>query len=467
MEPESNFVLDAEAGEKTQALKLADGSRVAVLGSGPAGSFFSYFLLEMAQRVGIHLQVDLYESRDFARSGPPGCNMCGGIVSESLVQILAVEGIEPPSTVVQRGIDAYMLHLDVGSVRIETPLQEKRIGAVFRGLGPKGLKLAKWQGLDGYLKAMAEQKGCRAISGRVEQVSRSNGRIQIITREGDTLDYDLAAVSFGVNSPSLKLFHDIGAKYQPPKTTKTFICEFYLGEETVAEYLGSCMHTFLLNIPRLKFAALIPKGDYVTACLLGEKVDRELVSSFLNAPEVRRCFPPGWSGDQQACHCMPQMYLGAAAQPYDDRLVFIGDCGVNRLYKDGIGGAYRAAKAAAATAVFKGIARQDFERHYGRVCRSLDKDNRIGKLIFTFIPLMHRSRMLRRGILRMVRAEQAGADKRRPMSLVLWDMFTGSAPYRDVFCRTFRPSFLGTLVWNIGGGIRLFGRRRKTKESQP
>ncbi len=385
MKSESNFVLGIEAGGKAQTLKLEDGSRVAVLGSGPAGSFFSYFLLDMAQRVGIRLQVDLYESRSFIRSGPPGCNMCGGIVSESLVQILAVEGIELPKTVVQRGIDAYMLHLDVGSVRIETPLQEKRIGAVFRGLGPKGLKFAKWQGLDGYLKAIAERKGCRVISGRVEQVSRSDGRAQVKTREGTPLDYDFIAVSFGVNSPGLKLFQDSGLQYQPPKTTKTFICEFYLGEETVSKYLGSCMHTFLLNIPRLEFAALIPKGDYVTACLLGEKVDRELVSCFLNAPEVKRCFPPGWSGDQQACHCMPQMYLGAAIQPYDDRLVFIGDCGVNRLYKDGIGGAYRAAKAAASTAVFEGIARQDFERHYGKVCRSLDKDNRIGKLIFTFV----------------------------------------------------------------------------------
>jgi hypothetical protein len=33
------------------------------------------------------------------------------------------------------------------------------------------------------------------------------------------------------------------------------------------------------------------------------------------------------------------------------------------------------------------------------------------------------------------------------MSTVLWDMFTGSAPYRDVFVRTLDPRFLGRFGW--------------------
>ena len=74
-------------------LKLQDGSRVAVMGGGPAGSFFSYFLLDMAGRAGKKIHVDIYEPRDFTIVGPPGCNMCGGIISESLVQMLATEGI--------------------------------------------------------------------------------------------------------------------------------------------------------------------------------------------------------------------------------------------------------------------------------------------------------------------------------------------------------------------------------------
>ena len=101
--------------------KLEDGSKVAVMGAGPAGSFFAYFLLDMAQRVGMSLEVDLYEPRDFSRPGPSGCNMDAGIISESLVQHLAAEGINLPSAVIQQGIDSYVLHMDVGSVRIDTP----------------------------------------------------------------------------------------------------------------------------------------------------------------------------------------------------------------------------------------------------------------------------------------------------------------------------------------------------------
>src|SRR5512141_3277370 len=91
---------------ESNRLFLDNGSRIAVIGGGPAGSFFSYFLFEMAERIGMELAVDIYEPRDFTKTAPQGCNMCGGIISESLVQLLATEGITLPSTVVQRGIDS-------------------------------------------------------------------------------------------------------------------------------------------------------------------------------------------------------------------------------------------------------------------------------------------------------------------------------------------------------------------------
>src|SRR6266508_2369994 len=116
---------------------LGNGSRIGVVGGGPAGSFFSYFLLDIAQRVGLDLTLDLYEARDFSVLGAAGCNMCGGIISESLVQTLAAEGIILPPTVVERGIDSYVLHMDLANVRIETPRHEKRIAAVHRGGGPR------------------------------------------------------------------------------------------------------------------------------------------------------------------------------------------------------------------------------------------------------------------------------------------------------------------------------------------
>jgi CRP-like cAMP-binding protein len=45
------------------------------------------------------------------------------------------------------------------------------------------------------------------------------------------------------------------------------------------------------------------------------------------------------------------------------------------------------------------------------------------------------------------------------MSTVLWDMFTGSAPYREVFLRTLHPMFLFRLVGHAGAGICMLCRR--------
>ena len=67
-------------------LKLDDGSKIAVIGGGPAGSFFTYFALDFANRFGIEIEIDVYEAKNFNLTGPVGCNHCGGIVSESLVE---------------------------------------------------------------------------------------------------------------------------------------------------------------------------------------------------------------------------------------------------------------------------------------------------------------------------------------------------------------------------------------------
>ena len=39
------------------------------------------------------------------------------------------------------------------------------------------------------------------------------------------------------------------------------------------------------------------------------------------------------------------------------------------------------------------------------------------------------------------------------MSHVLWDTFTGSAPYREIFLRTLHPAFLGRLVVELAASI--------------
>ena len=447
-------------------LFLDNGSRVAVIGGGPAGSFFTYFLFEMAERIGMELAVDIYEPRDFTKPAPHGCNMCGGILSESLVQLLATEGINLPSTVVQRGIDSYVLHMDVGTVRIEPTRREKRIAAVHRGGGPSGVVESRWHSFDGHLLELAKGRGAQVHHERVEGIDRNGGKPRITTKKGTSTGYDLLVGAVGVNTGALKLFEGMGEGYRAPGTTKTYICELFLGEMTIKTYLGNAMHMFLLNLPRLEFAALIPKGDYVTMVMLGTGIDKTLVEAFFSAPEVRKCFPSDWSPPADFCRCAPAINISAAIKPFADRMVLIGDSGVSRLYKDGIGGAYRTAKAAAKIAVFKGVAEEDFRKHYLPVCRSLSMDNRIGKVVFGITGLIQKTTMLRKGLLRMTAAEQESRRWNPRMSDVLWDTFTGSEPYMDVFRRSLHPVFLGRLLYETLMGTLPAGREGGKKEDK-
>jgi flavin-dependent dehydrogenase len=443
-----------EAVTNQTNLRLDDGSRIAVIGGGPAGAFFSYFLLKLAERAGRQIHVDIYEPRDFNSPGPAGCNMCAGVVSESLVQSLAAEGIILPTSIVQRGIDAYVLHMDAGNVRIEATRHEKRIGSLYRGIGPRGLREIKWGSFDNHVLTLAQHQGARVIGQRVVGVTRRDELLQIKAQNGSIEAYELLAVAAGVNTATLKLFEGLNFGFKPPGTTKCLVREYYLGEELVGEYIGSALHAFLLNLPGLEFAAIIPKGEYVTLSLLGDDVDQALLEAFISHPAVKGCLPPDFPLDQPACWCAPRINIQGSTPPFADRIVFVGDAGVTRLYKDGIGAAYRNAKAAAATALFQGISARDFERHYWPACRRTEADNRIGKAIFALARQLPKQGFARRTILRMVADEQrvrAGNDG--GMSLVLWDMFTGSAAYKEILLQTLHPGFWGRFLWHLAAAL--------------
>lgn len=429
-------------------IPLRDGSRVAVLGGGPAGSMFSFFLLRTLALTDTEISLDIYEPRDFLHSGPAGCNHCGGVISESLVQLLATEGIAIPSHVIQRGIDAYDLHMDIGTVRIRTAVNEKRIAAIYRGNGPRDSPPSEQTGFDRHLLDLAIDRGANVVRKLVSRVRWEEGLPVVECADGQRQAYDLVTVATGVNSAVLNVIQDLDLGYRKPETVKTFISEFGLGAEVISRHLGSSMHVFLLDLPRLEFAAAIPKGEYVTVAMLGHGIDDELVNTFLNSKEVRSIFP-GEMVPANACHCFPRINMRGAKKPYAERMVMIGDSGVSRLYKDGIGAAYRTSKAAAMAVAMHGVSEDALSAHFAPACRAITVDNAIGRFIFWFSHFIQKSVILRRAVFRMTALEQRIPGRSRRMSGVLWDLFTGSAPYRDVFLRTLSPVFLAILVWNI------------------
>ena len=452
------------AGDFSEGLQLDEGSRVAVVGGGPAGSLFSAFLLRLARVAGVQLELELFEPRDFRLAGPAGCNHCGGIVSESLVQVLAAEGVQLPEGVVQRGIDSYVLHVDAGSVRIDPPLREKRIAAVYRGNGPREGGESEVRSFDRHLLELAEAEGAVVRRSVVTGLGReADGRPVLITADGRSRSADLLVLAVGINSRLLEEAEGLGLARPRAEGVKTFITELRMGREEVERALGHSMHVFLLDLPRLEFAALVPKGDFVTCCLLGRDIDDELVSGFLSAPEVRACFPGG-EVPQPCCHCFPRINVRPAWPPYADRLLLVGDCGVTRLYKDGIGAAYRTAKAAATAAMFSGIDAASLARSYEPACRRLTRDNALGRLLFAGSHVAQRFGFLRRAILHMTRREQFSPAAAKRLSSMLWDLFTGSAPYREVFLRGLHPGFLAGFGRHLLGAL---GGARPAPERSP
>ena len=451
-------------------MKLTENGRVGIVGGGPSGSMAGFFLLELAERIGLSLHVDIYESRNFDKFGPAGCNMCAGVISESLIQTLAAEGINLPAMVVQRGIEGYVLHTsDLPTATIPTPMDELRIATVFRGGGPKEPSGDQsWSSFDKYLLERAQKRGARVIPRRVTGISWDKGRPTISGNDGLHKTYDFLIGAVGVNSPTLKQFGSLGFSFEEPQITKGYLSEIYLGVENVQRYLGGSMHIFLLDIPRLKFAALVPKVEYVTICLLGQHIDKTLVEQFMTSPEVRSCFPPDleWSYTDkscdmgQACHCAPKLNLGPAKHPFTDRVVLVGDAAVTRLYKDGIGAAYITAKACVVTALFFGISKQDFHAQYRPVIDQISIDNRIGRFIFWITLFYQKWNFLRRGMLLMVSEEAFLPGSRRIMSRVLWDTFTGSSSYREILYRSAHPLFAYRLLSATIRSIATFFRSK-------
>jgi len=439
--------------DKKSALSLQDGSKIGVIGGGPAGSFFSFFVLELAREKGISLKIDIYEPKDFSRKGSSGCNHCGGVVSESLVHMMSADGIILPKEVIRREIETYTFHLDHRSTVIEAPKYEQRIVSMFRGSGPGESDSSDIQSFDGFLLNLCIGKGATVINEKVADVISESDGITLITKKSKN-KYDFVVGAAGLSVQMLSLYKKLIPGFIPPKTAQTHISEYFLGKETIDKHFGNSMHVFLLNLKGIKFGALIPKGNYVTLVLLGSKIKKKMVDRFLNSASILACFPEGIELQHiKPCQCNPYISIKNGRNPFADRIVLIGDSSSSKLYKNGIGAAYLTARAAAFTAVSEGISHREFKRSFQPVCAQLNADNIAGKLIFFMTTIIQRSALLKKVIFNWVINEQKQDKNNRPLSSLLWDTFSGSASYRNIARRSINLGLMAKFGRKILSGL--------------
>jgi len=414
-----------------------DGMRVAVIGGGPAGSFFAHLLLTAAARRGIRPQITIIDSKDFEMAGRRGCNMCAGTLSGWLVDELEREGYRFPEHVVQRYIHGYVIHGPGREARLAQRPNQK-IYTVFRGI-PFPEMINERGSFDQFLLDHALAMGAQYIRAHVRHLDLPDApgrpvRIQYTPPAESVHEADLVVGAFGVNS---NLARQFVPGYRPPKVWHAFQGEIFVDRDRIAQVYGDQVHIFLGDGRRIKFIALTPKRWHVTLTAIGRDVKRPDVENYLRERRLAPFLPEDWSF---RCHCHPAFPVSSAGRPYADGLVIIGDACVSRYLKNGIESAWYTARFAVETILQHGTTAAAFRAHYVRACRRKYRvDNLFGKMIFALNDLFCRMPILTNGHVRAVRGEQDWPPAYRRHSQILWDVFTGDRSYARIFLSCCHP----------------------------
>jgi flavin-dependent dehydrogenase len=402
-------------------LALSGGSRVCIVGGGPAGSLSALHLLDLAAGENLDLHVQIFEPRDFSAPGPGGCNRCAGVLSSGLLEGLAELGLEVPPGVVQATLRSYAMQLEGDLIPIHQPDPRRRIVSVYRGGGPRLVQPGPLASFDEFLLNEAVRRGAVRTRARVRKITWQDGPLLHLARE--RLRADLLVLATGVNSRSPL---EAGFGYRPPTTAVMAQDEILRPPDWPPDQVRAFFHK-----PKgLTFGALIPKGQYLNISLLGKRLATDAVSDFMEAQGLSPGLPlpPG-----SLCGCTPRVAVSPARGFFGDGWVAVGDAAVTRLYKDGIGSAYATAKAAMRTAMYRGITAQAFRGGYLPTCRGVANDNRYGTLLFRLWSLTLGSARMLRAWKGALEAEAGEPPERQIHIRVLWGMLTGDEPYRDLF----------------------------------
>jgi flavin-dependent dehydrogenase len=441
----------------SQPTYLQSGNTVGVVGAGPAGSFFAIELLRRARSLGLNLKVDIYDGKNFARKGAPGCNMCAGAVGHRLIQEIERSTTTIPREVIHYEIEGYAVHYRDSTARLSND-PSKKIYGVYRGAGPVSTENPDGaRSFDQFLLEQAVQLGARHVPHNVYDIdvpTTLEHRPVIKLADGTRLEYDLVVGAFGVNS---QLANRLIYGYEPPPTWKTCVIEARVPEEFQRERLHNMIHFFVLKQPDIRYIALIPKGEHVTITAIGEDVDVAATERLVRDSYMRDYLPPDWKLD---CHCHPRVALGAARLPYSERFVIVGDASDSRYLKNGVESALVTARLAADCVINHGVTARDFEKHFWRECsRVFGRDNIYGRMLFEIYDRIFPHPLLAPVYFAVLRSERKLKRPGALLSNALLAAFTGDQSYKRILLRALDPRLAARMV---GRGVALSLNRAKS-----
>ena len=419
--------------------RLENGSKVAIVGAGPAGSLFALYLLRYAAERNIRPEITLYEERNFNELGSRGCKGCAGILSISFLKNLRELGLKVPEEIIQSKIEQYAVHSPYTSISISNPERGIEIVSICRGGGPAKPVSENLRSFDTWLLEQVKSEGVCVVNQRVSAIDL--GEKAVVEAAGERNGCDLVVLATGINTGPAVIR---GLNYIPPETRRMAMAELYVGAEQVRAVLGNVAHVFLIPRSGLVFGTLVPKGSFINVSVMGRRETSMSVSDFLKNEVVRPLLPVPY---EFACHCRPLAAIHSARNYYADRFVAVGEAAVSRLYKDGIGSSLLTAREAARTAVYYGLSCRDFRRYYGPLCEAMNQDNRWGKLLFWINDRAKDSRVFLLAQHRLIGDEQYHVKDSQPFTKAAWGMFSGTYSYKKIVEMASRPSSLGRLLW--------------------
>ncbi len=415
--------------------------RVAILGGGPAGAFCAIWLCRLRAQMGRELEVIVFDHKSFDKLGPAGCNMCAGVIPQSLVQSMSEIGLELPEQVIQRRLHGCYLETKGGSVDLPAP-DDMCLYATFRGPGPLGVYPSAQEGFDWYLLGEARRSGAIHESRLVTDLTRPStcgGRYEVICHDGFRMEADIVVGAFGVNSNLGGVFERLGFGYRSPDTLRARQAEMPVDPDSMPQTMRDRMVIFALGWPTIRYAAITPKRRHVTVTLIGDNPSREDMQEFLDSPTMRKHFPAGWSVPDRYCSCAPRLPTTAAHNPIHDRLLVIGDAHTSRYLKNGIESSFHTAMWAAHAIARNQTSVEELKQHYVDICRrTYGRDNAYGRVLLRVHDSIARSTFIAQAHLDVARQEQT-APGRRLLTEVLWGTFTGSMPYRRIVWKALDP----------------------------
>ncbi|MGD9364270.1 MAG: hypothetical protein PVH87_01125 [Desulfobacteraceae bacterium] len=453
-------------------MRLKNGSKILILGGGPAGALFAIHLLGQSKQANLDITVTIIEKKLVQQPGHfpcklKGCNYCAGIISPRLHDALEEIGLSLPRDLICEEFS----HIWIHGLWKNFPLKlspDQHMYSLFRGSLPLDRRDMA-EGLDGFLLSQARIRGAAVISGEVTDIRYTPLKKPYVTVKDDSgedtaIESDFVAIATGIhpfqggtcdNNPVFRSFNRINPGFTPPRVRPALIFELKPGRGYLKKYMNREIYFIVSESKKLRLdhISLVPKGNYLTVALVGDRIDRaafpedtrRIIGEFLSLSHSRTILPHiNLRNTPVSCCCMPFMVTAPSKGAVCDRMAVVGDALGSRLYRDGLFSAYVSAEALAKTVIHKGVDRKSLSSGYDWVIQWLKTDTRYAKRVIGWIQNILKSPFMSRILYQTFATEMKFKNREQwPLGQVLLDLGSGAADYSHIFRNLIRmPVFL-------------------------